>query len=529
MTSLLKLPLLAATTALVSLSANAGFAQTVLRLDEVPIGELDPAKAHDYADSILMFNVYDTLVMREQGGPGLVPHLAESWEADGEDWVFTLRDDVTFQSGNPLRAEDVVFSLERMKALGQGLSHLFDDVESAEAVDERTVRFTLSQPYSPFVAALLRLPIVDKLAVIEHLGEGEGDMGDWGQAWLSSNAAGTGAYRISAHNPQQETSFEKNDNYFLGIAEAAPDQVRLRYGLEAATVRTLVATGEHDISSQWLPPEVLRSLAGQGAQLLTETGGGGFYIKLNTTKAPLDDVNCRLALINAFDYDAAIRMVAISGEVAQGTPSTGPIPQGMLGARQGEPFARDMDAARAYLDACAYDPADYTLELSWIAEVPIEERYALLMQSNFQELGFQSQIQRTPWALYTEQVSNPETTPHISQIFTNAVTGDPDTMVYNMYHSAVAGTWQSPEYLDDPQVDELLERGRAETSDEARAAIYQELGERLIELGATIYAYDRVSVFAANDRVRVPALSEAEDRFAMDGLGFSFRLIEMTE
>lgn len=529
MTTFSRLKMLAAATAIVSLSANAAFAQTVLRLDEVPVGELDPAKANDYADSILMFNAYDTLVMREQGGPGLVPHLAESWEADGDDWVFTLRDDVTFQSGNPLRAEDVVFSLDRMKALGQGLSHLFEDVESAEAVDERTVRFNLSQAYSPFVAALMRLPIVDKVAVMENLGEGEGEMGDWGQAWLTSNAAGTGAYRVVSHNPQQETSFEKNEDYFLGVPEVAPDQVRFRYGLEAATVRTLVTTGEHDISSQWLPPEVLRSMAGQGAQLLTETGGGGFYVKLNTTKAPLDDVNCRLALVNAFDYEAAVRMVAVSGDVAQGMPATGPIPQGMLGAREAEPFARDMDAARAYLEACQYDPADYTLELSWIAEVPIEERYALLMQSNFQELGFQSQIQRTPWALYTERVSNPETTPHVSQIFTNAVTGDPDTIVYNMYHSEVSGTWQSPEYLDDQHVDELLERGRAETSDEARAAVYQELNERLIELGATIYAYDRVSVFAANDRVTVPALTEADERFAMDGLGFSFRLIEMAE
>lgn len=524
-----RLTMLAAATAIASLAANPSIAQTVLRLDEVPVGELDPAKASDYADSILMFNAYDTLVMREQGGPGLVPHLAESWEADGNDWVFTLRDDVKFQSGNPMRAEDVVFSFERMMALGQGLSHLFADVESVEAIDEHTVRFNLSQAYSPFVTALLRLPIVDKVAVMENLGEGEGEMGDWGQAWLTSNAAGTGAYRVVSHNPQQETVFEKNEDYFLGIPESAPDQVRFRYGLEAATVRTLVMTGEHEISSQWLPPEVQRSMHAQGAQLLTEVGGGGFYIKLNTTKAPLDDVNCRLALVNAFDYEAAVRMVAVSDNVAQGTSGTGPIPQGMLGAREAEPFTRDMDAARAYLEACKYDPADYTLELSWITEVPIEERYALLMQSNFQELGFKSEIQRTPWALYTEQVSNPETTPHVSQIFINAVTGDPDTIVYNMYHSSVAGTWQSPEYLNDPQVDELLERGRTETSDEARAAIYQELSERLIELGATIYAYDRVSVFAANEKVSVPALSEDDKRFAMDGLGFTFRLIEMAE
>ncbi|MYH57454.1 MAG: ABC transporter substrate-binding protein, partial [Boseongicola sp. SB0675_bin_26] len=299
-----------------------------LRLDEVAVGELDPAKASDYADSILMFNVYDTLVLPVQGGPGHAPHLAESWESEGNSFTFTLRSDVNFQSGNPLTAEDVVFSVERMKALGAGLSYLLGVVESAEAIDSSTVRFNLSSSYAPFVASLVRLPIVDKKLVMENLGE----MGDWGQAFLSANGAGTGAYRVVSHNPQEETVMERNGDYFLDVAEAAPDTVRLRYGLEASTVRTLIAQGEHDISSQWLPPEVMGALAKEGAQLFTESGTGAFYLKMNTTKPPLDDVNCRRALSAAFDYQTAIRMIAITENVSAGSPSTGAIPVGMFGA-----------------------------------------------------------------------------------------------------------------------------------------------------------------------------------------------------
>ena len=60
-------------------------AETVLRLDESPVGELDPAKASDYADSILMYNVYDTLVIPKQGQPGYDPFLATSFETtDGK-------------------------------------------------------------------------------------------------------------------------------------------------------------------------------------------------------------------------------------------------------------------------------------------------------------------------------------------------------------------------------------------------------------------------------------------------------------
>ena len=322
----------------------------------------------------------------------------------------------------------------------------------------------------------------------------------------------------------------KWDDYYLGVADAAPDTVRLRYGLEAATVRTLIAQGEHDIASQWLPPEVIKALSDNGAQLLTETGTGAFYFKMNTTKAPLDDVNCRRALASAFDYATAILMIAITDDVSAGSPSTGAIPVGMFGANGTDMVqAQDMDAAKAHMAACSYDFADYDIEVSWIAEVPLEERFALLMQSNFAQLGIKSYIKKLPWALFAEQVSSPENTPHISQLFVNAVTGDPDTLLYGMYHSSNPGTWQSPEYLNDAEVDAFLEAGRAAGSEAGRQEAYAGLNARLMDLAATSYGFDRQSVFAASNRVRVPAMTDPSMAVGLDGLGFSFRLMEMTE
>lgn len=503
--------------------SQAVFAQTVLRLDEVAVGELDPAKASDYADSILMFNVYDTLVLPNQGGPGHSGHLAESWDVNGTEYTFKLRDGVSFQSGNPLRAEDVVYSLERMQAIGAGLSYLFGSV-GADAMARNVVKFTLDKPYAPFVASLVRLPIVDKEFVQANSDD------EWGESFLSANGAGTGAYKVVSHNPQEETVMMKNDAYFLDVPNAAPDTVRLRYGLEAATVRTLIAQGEHDIASQWLPPEVVKALADDGAQLLTETGTGAFYFKMNTTKPPLDDVNCRLALARSFDYATAIQMIAITDDISAGSPATGAIPVGMFGANPADMVqTQDMDAAKRHLAECKHDASDIDIEISWIAEVPLEERFALLMQSNFTQLGIKSHITKLPWALFAEQVSKPENTPHISQLFANAVTGDPDTLLYGMYHSSTPGTWQSPEYLNDAQVDEYLETGRSAADDASREAAYATLNKRLMEIAPTIYGFDRQSVFAASNRVKAPALSDPSKAFGLDGMGFSFRLMEMVE
>ena len=513
---------------MVALAAATVHAETVLRLDEVAVGELDPAKASDYADSILMFNVYDTLVLPRQGGPGHVPHLATSWTGSGSTYTFALRDDVMFQSGNMLTAEDVVFSLERMMELGQGLSYLFSDVQGAEAIDEHTVRFNLSEAYAPFVSLLVRLPIVDKELIMANLGEGEGAMGDWGQAYLSENGGGSGAYVVESHNPQEVTVMARNPNYFLGIDDKAPDRVRLRYGLEPATVRTLLAQGEHDISSQWLPPEVKRALAEGGNQLLTEGGTGSFYFKMNTTKPPLDDVDCRLALTHAFDYGSVLKLIAITDEVAEGSPSTGAITKGMFGARPAsESLARDVAVAKAHLADCAYDPTDFEIEVSWIAEVPLEERFALLMQANLAEIGVKSKITKVPWAAFAGMVGDPATTPHISQIFVTATTGDPDTLLYGMYHSTSAGTWQSPEHLNDAEVDRLLEAGRVGATDADRDAAYSALNDRLLEIAATIYAYDAESVFVARPGIHVPALSDPAMAFGLDTMGFQFRLMEI--
>lgn len=274
----------------------------------------------------------------------------------------------------------------------------------------------------------------------------------------------------------------------------------------------------------------MAALVRDGAQLFTEAGTGAFYVKMNTTKAPLDDVNCRLALASAFDYATAVKMIAVTDDIAQGSAATGAIPVGMFGANPvSEILVQDMDAAKAYLEACQYDMADYTLELSWIAEVPLEERFALLMQSNFNELGIQSEIKKLPWALFAEQVSNPENTPHISQLFVNAVTGDPDTLLYGMYHSSNPGTWQSPEYLNDAEVDALLEEGRTADSEEGREAAYSALNDYLMAIAPTIYGFDRQSVFVASDRVSAPALTDPDKAFGLDAIGFSFRLMEMAE
>jgi len=360
-------------------------AQTLFSLDASAPGEADPDKGTDYIGSVLAFNLYDALLAPGQNGQPIAPHVATSWKVEGDDYVFTLRPDVKVHSGNPLTADDVVFSFKSLMALGKGNSPLFAGrVASVTTVDPHTVKFTLSAAYAPFLGALTRLPILDSRTVIANKAAGKyGEMGDYGEAFLSSHDAGSGAYRLVSHVPESETNLAKFNGYFLGVPASAPDKVRIRYGLQPATVRELVASGQQDMTSQWLPPEVMRALAHRSdTHLLSDRGSNILFLHLNTRKPPLDDVNCRLALTYGLDYATSMKLAQITDKVSAQTPANGPIGRSEFGYNPSlPPYTQDLSKAKDYLAKCKYKtpderkrPVDYALEGVHEAEIYDAER-----------------------------------------------------------------------------------------------------------------------------------------------------------
>jgi peptide/nickel transport system substrate-binding protein len=115
---------------------------------------INPLLANSEADRDLTKLVYAGLMTRDRDG-NLIPELAESYPTVSEDeltYTFTLRANITFHDGTPLTAEDVVYTIEQA-ANAELLSPVFANWENAvvEAVDERTVTFTLPEPYVPFL------------------------------------------------------------------------------------------------------------------------------------------------------------------------------------------------------------------------------------------------------------------------------------------------------------------------------------------------------------------------------------------
>src|SRR5579883_1439868 len=220
-----------------------------LTLNAVQVfGNFDPAIGTDYTQNMAQINFYDTLLTPTPSA-GLTGRLAERWTAspDATTYTFHLRKGVKFHSGNEVTAEDVVYTMERMLAINQGYSFVWQGYlmsGSVKALDRYTVQFKLLKPFAPFPSTMAVLFIVDKATVKAHQKPGKfGANGDYGQAWLGSNEAGSGPYTLESDVEGSELRMKRFPGYFRGWHAGAIDEVRVMIVEQEATVVSLAKTG----------------------------------------------------------------------------------------------------------------------------------------------------------------------------------------------------------------------------------------------------------------------------------------------
>ncbi|HLW90107.1 MAG TPA: ABC transporter substrate-binding protein, partial [Roseiarcus sp.] len=248
------LRILLAGCATMALATMAKADPVVVTMNTVQIfSTVDPAKISDYTDYMATVNLYDGLV-NVDGQGHLTPELADKWEvsADGKEVTFHIRPDAHFQDGSAVEASDVVFSVERLLKIKQGPSNLFADVlapGSVTAVDAKTVKFTLSKTFAPFLSTVPAIRVLNAKVVQANAG------GDDGQTYLATHTAGAGAYKLKSWDRGSQMTIERDPNYYRGWGEGPIDEVRWLITNNEATVRSLAASGELTMTSQYQAPD----------------------------------------------------------------------------------------------------------------------------------------------------------------------------------------------------------------------------------------------------------------------------------
>ncbi len=455
-------------------------AATTVTLNVVQIfGTIDPAKVTDYTGYMAAVNLYDGLVTVDKDG-AIQPLLASSWEAspDATTYTFHLRPNATFHNGAPVTADDVVYSVKRLLAIDQGPSYLFKGVlgpDSVTASDAHTVVFHLQKVFSPFLATVPLIFVVDSKTVQANVKDG-----DWGQAYVADHDVGSGPYMLESWTRGSEMRLKRFDNYALGWGKDPIDNLRFVVTNDEATVRSLAASGELTMTSEFQANETYTALAKMSRfRVVEQPTGTAFYLKMNTQVAPTDDLHVRKAIACATDY-ATIRTTIYPGDALAG-PLPAVFKSDYLDTLKEPSF--DLNCAKDELAKSAYaGKGPIPLTFTYVAGASFEEEIGLLMKSNLEKVGFKVSLDPEPWNRITEIASKVSTTPNVTEVFFGATYASPDSMFFTQYDSAASGTWSSMEWLNNPDVDKMIADARATTDPAQQAAIYKKLQQTIVDL-----------------------------------------------
>lgn len=502
---------------------------------------IDPAVGTDFSDSMALVNLYDTLVFPNLDG-SIRPHLAESWDVseDGLIYTFHLRQGVKFHNGDELTAEDVAFTADRLFDIGEGFAYLLRTkdkdgnviagIKSAKAVDDYTVEFTLARPFGPFVPALVRLYIVNKSQVLEHIDKSDtmyGEMGDYGKKWLLTNDAGSGPYTVKEMKMEESLLAEKFDDYWGGWEENSPDFLKEFAFPGEVAVRTLMKNREMEITSETMPQEAYAAIREiPGCNTVAYLAAHNLQIMLNTKKPPTDDIHFRKALSWVMDYDAINKDIWPNY-----VQSVGPVPQTLPGHNPNVfQYQRNLEKAKEEMALSAYaGQTDIPFSLSWCAEVPDEEKVALLFQANAAEIGVNVEIFKKPFGSMIDDAQTVETTPNGSIVYVAAHYNEAGSMLETRYHSKSQGTWEQCEWLGNPEIDKAIEDALATVDRDERFKKYAEVQEMIVELAPTIWLADQAQEFGYQEAYvawPIPERVKAGEPLSVV-MGYSFYVHDM--
>ncbi len=268
------------------------------------ISDLDPSNAYDFYTWEVLNNIMNGLVTYKPGTTEIQPAIAASWDVNTNAtvWTFHLRHDVKYPNGTVLKAQDVVWSIERVMRIKGDPSWLVTSfVKTVTAPDDFTVVFHLKHPTAYFLALLTDPPYfpVSRAYDPNHIQSDQ-------------TAGGPGPYYITKWVRDQELDLQANP-YYYG-PQPKIKKIVIKFYKDATTMRLALQNGEINIAWRTLRPTDIKSLKESGQYNVVEIPSSYIrYICMNTVKGPTKDVRVRQALAYAVDRQQ------IAERVFQGT------------------------------------------------------------------------------------------------------------------------------------------------------------------------------------------------------------------
>lgn len=461
---------------------------------------LDPHMKDSGTETSLAAHLYDTLV-EYNTDMSLKPGVAESWEVadDGVTWTFHIREGIKFQNGNDLKADDVVYSFERVLN-DEELEYIcyLGRIEDIKVVDDYTVQMVAKYKYPLFVNSFKYFAILDKETC-------EGQTTDW----ISENPNGSGRYKLVQWEKESKIVMERNEDYWGEKPEVK--YLTFRVITNAATRTAALLNGEVDFIAQVPVMDVERLKNTEGISItqypsasvnymgfdhLNETGSAG-----TDSPNPLKNVKVRQALIHAINIDEIIA----TNMNGYATPAVSYIPAGYVGFDESAVRpAYDPELAKSLLAEAGY-PDGFNLRIDSRTDGNVNnDQVAMSIASYLEKIGIKTEVNLMPRATFMETTSADNLQSSFFMAGWGDSSGEGITILCDMIYSyGENGQGEGNKgHYSNPQVNEILDRARVELDKDARAKLVMEADAIAREEVACIPLFFADSIYAMKSNIK---------------------------
>ncbi|MEH6719542.1 MAG: ABC transporter substrate-binding protein [Aurantimonas endophytica] len=418
----------------------------------------DPIATAQNIDFWVFMNVFDVLVRVDKTGTKLEPGLAESWTIsdDGLTYTMTLRD-AKFSDGSPITAEDVIYSLTRLRDDELSLwSDGYKIIESMDGPDDRTVVITLSSPSAPFLSTLA----MPGASIISKAG-----MEEMGEEAYAADPVASGAFTVADWIRGDRVILEKNPNFWqadrvqLDGVEwiSIPDDNTRMLNVQAGQIDAAIFVPFSRVEQLQQDPELTVHL---------EPSTREDALLINHANEPLGNKEVRQALDFAINKQEVIDAVTFGiGEVANSYVPKGALyyyPDNLL-------RPHDPEKAKALLEEAGV--SDLSLDYLVKAGDEVDEQIAVLLQRQLSEAGVEVNIQKVDASQQWDMVVDGQFDLAVGY-WTNDIL-DPDQKT-----TFVLGNDTNMNYMtryDAPEVAQMVADARIEMDAGKREEMYVEL------------------------------------------------------
>jgi peptide/nickel transport system substrate-binding protein len=473
-----------------------------LRLNSNPT-TLDPALVTDVIGGGIAAKLFNGLV-RFNENLDIVPDIARSWKLsdDQRTYTFHLRRDVRFSNGRKVTAQDFKYSFERvlMPQTKAPLTWVLDKIEGAgdvisgkaqsasgiTVVNDHTLMLKLEKPFGPFLSLLaMTTAYVVPREEVERLGP------DFG-----THPLGSGPFLLTEWKHGQHIVLTAREDYFEG--KPTLNGIYYRIIPEDLTAILEFETGRLDVLQ--IPASEYHRYTTDPAWrdlVYGKTGLNSYYLGLNCTRPPFDDLRVRRAMNYAIDRRHILDTILEK----RGTLASGPIPPGLwkskIWPQVAEGYDYDPQKAKELLHEAGAEGK--TIKI-YITADPEVLNIVEVIQNYLEKVGLKAEITQLDWSAFKHAVNEGE--PDAFWLSWYADYPDPENFLFPLFDSASAGSGGNRTRCNDPELDQLIETAQHTMDERQRYLLYRKAENRIIKDAPWVFMWHKADYYVVQPWVK---------------------------